>query len=441
MVARGLVRQIACFYDNRRGASAIVVALLAVPMVVGVGMGVDYILAQQRQEKLNAICDTAALAGETPAMMTQSWSAGQIAAIRMFAAQASAYTSVNNLNASVTGQDTATGTGTTRTITVSYTAQSPNIFSALLNIASLPIQGTSTATQSQAPNINYYLLLDTSPSMAIAATQAGIATMVANTSSQGGCAFGCHEINPSSDNLGNPGGEDNYALARALSVPLRIDLVNSATQSMLSLAPTIGAQNNATYKFGVYTFDYTIHQLATLGTASAAQTAANNLQQLEVYNNGGWLTQNTYNDDEDTNWDGAMSSLYSGTYQMPTPGLGSSAPGDTPQEVLFIVSDGVIDESSSGNRLISPVGEFSAWCTNIKARGIRIAFLYTTYYPLTTNGFYNSYVAPFEAQIGPTYAQGCASPGLYFEVSTGGDITSAMNTLFQKTVTTAHLTQ
>ncbi len=108
--------------------------------------------------------------------------------------------------------------------------------------------------------------------------------------------------------------------------------------------------------------------------------------------------------------------------------------------MLFIVSDGVIDESSGG-RLISPVDEFSTWCSKVKANGVRIAFLYTTYYPLPTNAFYNSYVAPYQSQIGPTYAQNCASPGLYFEVSTGGDITSAMTTLFQKTVTTAHLTQ
>ena len=62
--------------------------------------------------------------------------------------------------------------------------------------------------------------------MAIAATQAGINTMVANTPTQGGCGFGCHEFDPAADNLGNagnPGGEDNYALARNLGVTLRID--------------------------------------------------------------------------------------------------------------------------------------------------------------------------------------------------------------------------
>lgn len=37
-------------------------------------------------------------------------------------------------------------------------------------------------------------------------------------------------------------------------------------------------------------------------------------------------------------------------------------------------------------------------------------------------------------------AQACASPGLYFAVDTGGDVNAAMIALFQKAVSTAHLT-
>ena len=35
----------------------------------------------------------------------------------------------------------------------------------------------------------------------------------------------------------------------------------------------------------------------------------------------------------------------------------------------------------------------------------------------------------------------CASPGLFFQVSTDQDITAAMNSLFQQAVSTARLTQ
>jgi hypothetical protein len=81
-----------------------------------------------------------------------------------------------------------------------------------------------------------------------------------------------------------------------------------------------------------------------------------------------------------------------------------------------------------------------SYCTTIKNRGIRIAVLYTTYLPLPTNAWYNSYIAPFQPNIGPNL-QSCASPGLYFQVSTDQDISAAMVALFNKAVATAHLTK
>jgi hypothetical protein len=80
----------------------------------------------------------------------------------------------------------------------------------------------------------------------------------------------------------------------------------------------------------------------------------------------------------------------------------------------------------------------TSYCTTIKNRGIRIAVLYTTYLPLPTNSWYNSYIAPFQPQIGSTL-QSCASPGLYFQVSTDQDISSAMVALFDQAVKTAYL--
>ena len=78
------------------------------------------------------------------------------------------------------------------------------------------------------------------------------------------------------------------------------------------------------------------------------------------------------------------------------------------------------------------------WCTTIKNRGIRIAVIYTTYLPLPTNSWYNTYISPFQAEIGPTL-QSCASPGLFFEVSTDQDISAAMTKLLDYAVQTAYL--
>ena len=36
-----------------------------------------------------------------------------------------------------------------------------------------------------------------------------------------------------------------------------------------------------------------------------------------------------------------------------------------------------------------------SWCDDIKKNGVKIAVLYTTYLPLPTNAWYNSWIAPF----------------------------------------------
>jgi hypothetical protein len=429
---------------NNGGNVAIVAALMMIPISLAVGMSIDYTLATRRQDQINGMADSAALAAVTPTMMLSSASTAQAAAQTMFLAQVATVPKVSYSlsNISVTATDTTTAASVTRTTKITYTAASTNIFATLLGMSTLPISGTSTATSSLAPKTDFYLLLDTSPSMEIAATTAGINTMVANTSSQGGCAFGCHESYPSADNLGNPGGEDNYALARNLGVTLRIDLVNTATQNLMSVAQTTATQNNTTYRAAIYTIDYNFNTLIGItqsnpaSNLAAAGTAAANIKALEVYDNN-CLTKTNCNSDEDTYLDTGLSDVNTA---MPNPGNGTSNPGDTPQEVVFIVSDGLNDELVSGSRAYPPVSTNTTWCTTIKNRGIRIAFLYLTYNPLPTNSWYNTYIAPEQSQIAAD-AESCASPGLYFQVNTDGDISAAMTALFQKVIATAHLTQ
>jgi len=472
------------------GTVAMIFGLSLVPLVFLSGAGVDYGSAAMREAQLNAIADSASLAAVSPAMMDQGDSASITAATNYFNAQAQAITGINynTNNLSVTVTDSIT----TRTVVVSYTAQSQNFFPNVLSVAlggatTIGLSGSSTAVGSVAPNINFYLLLDTSPSMGIPATSTGINTLITNTSAQGGCAFACHESNPSADNLGNPknlkcsdgttkfpsGGEDNYAVAQCLGLTLRIDNVRAAVQSLTTTATQTAQNYSAHYQMAVYTFDVNFNTITSLtATLSTVNSDASSIQLYEVYDNNN-ATSSYSNSDEDTNWDGAsngtkttpaMSNINSA---MPNPGNGTNANGDTPQEVLFIVTDGMIDQNVSSQPAIA--GQYGAyccsgrqqstinplngsgsepdkdWCTTIKNRGIRIAVLYTQYYPLgTSNSWFNSYVAPL---IPPSASQdnigarleACASPGLYYAVTTDGDISAAMSALFQLAVSTAHL--
>ncbi len=330
---------------DRKGNVAIIFALSLIPAVFLIGMALDFTSAMHRRSQLDAAADAGALAAVTPSMMMQSDAAALTAATNIFNAEASAMSGVSNTTPTVT--ITPSNGGLTRTALVSYNAWSINNFPNVLGQSNWTISGSSTATATAAPNINFYLLLDNSPSMDLPATSAGITAMInatqnapANGGNAGGCAFACHESNPAGDNLGNPNGEDNYTLAQNLGVVTRIQNMNTATQSLMTTASTMEVSNNVTYQMAIYTFNYsgtnTIQALTS--DLTAAQNAAQGINVLEVYDNN-YLTSTNDNNDTDTDFDTAMQQMNT---IMPNPGTGAA--NSTPQEVLFLVTDGVEDK-------------------------------------------------------------------------------------------------
>ncbi len=454
-----MLDKVKSFRRGEGGNVAIIFGLTGLILVSLVGMSVDYTIAGRREAQLNAIADAAALSTTTPAAMGLTSVQAQANALTMFNAQAALVNGASALpsNPVITVSDVTNSNGSvTRSTNVTYAATSSNAFSQLLKMNTMNIGGTSAVSSSTAPNIDFYVLLDTSPSMGIPSSQAGINTLIANTPQQpgGGCAFACHETNPiQSDVAGNPkgtgayaNGVDNYTLAKQyLGLTLRIDLVQQAVANLYSTAQTTENQNKAQYRFATYTFDQTFQTITTLtSNLTTAQNQTANIKMLEVYNEGN-LTSSTNNHDEDTQFDSAMTN----SANIPNPGNGTNAAGDTPQEILFIVTDGVIDEAypgygptndTSGGRTIAPVGNQLDYCTPLKNRHVRIAILYTPYLPLTTNTFYQNNVAPVQTQI-PTALTTCASPGLFFQVNSDTDINSAMQALFAAAVGSAHLTK
>jgi Flp pilus assembly protein TadG len=434
---RNTLDQIRRFRTHDGGTMALFVGLASIPIIFSVGAGVDYSTASMAKSKLQAVADAAALSAVDHTAISGTAAAAQSTAQTVFNSEATNLNNVTVGNVTVTVTDSNTG----RTAVVSYTATKTNAFMGLLGIPTTTINGQAQAAAGLSVNINFYLLLDNSPSMNIAATSSGISTMVANTSAQGGCAFACHESNPSADNLGNPNGEDNYTLAQKLGVVTRMENLASATQSLMTTASSTEGSNTTQYQMAIYTFANsglnTIQALTS--NMTTAKAAAANINVLTVYDNN-WLTKTNQNNDTDTNFESAMSAINT---IMPNPGLGT--PTSTPQEVLFIVSDGVDDEVASscsqsldGNRCQAPFN--TAWCTTVKNRGIQIAVLYTEYLPLPTNSWYNNWIAPFQNQIGPNL-ESCASTGMFFSVTTDGDISAAMQALFQQAISTARLTQ
>ncbi|MBB4373372.1 Flp pilus assembly protein TadG [Bradyrhizobium sp. cir1] len=475
MLRRAVLR----FARDRKANVAIIFALMMVPIIFLLGMTLDYTLALRKREQLNAAADAAAIAAVRPAMLAQSdATAVKATAAAVFAAKAN----LSGLAAVPTPTITVTDSGLSRSITVSYTADSVNNFPGVLGKQTWQIGGSATAKASSAPNMNFYLLMDDSPSMGIGATAPDIKTLIqytapayqSATSSQN-CGFACHETNIAHDG----GSKDNLAIARQRNITLRIDLVTSAVNQLLnswSNCPQSGisggvmqcmaALNNTTYKAALYTFDVALNTLATLTTPTSAGTQVSNIALMPVYYQNcvvsGCSSSSATNPPTDYGTDiaGALKSIND---IMPTPGLGSNVAGDTPQEVVFLVTDGVEDKIST----TCPNGSFASYkrcqqpldtsiCTTIKNRGIKIAVLYTEYLQLIadpntgiqkTDNWYMSWIDKYDQPSSSTGTiaqnlQACASPGFYAHVQTGGNINDALKDLFIKVASsTASLVQ
>jgi Flp pilus assembly protein TadG len=482
---------------NSRGNVAMMYALVAPILVFGGGAAIDYGRAAQIHTKLNAAADAAALATLTPTMLQQSSSVAQAAAVSLFNGLTEGIPGVTAHATQVTVTVTVGSTALIRNVAVSYSSSVDTIFAQVLGTSALPVSGSSQASAQAPPNIDFYVLLDNSPSMALPATQAGLTQMQSLTAKQatGGCAFACHQAstNTSADTAGNPCTDgttptlnapppsttagslycktshgtqiDNYALARQNGITLRLDELNSGISTLLQTASAT-AQSTVfatppNYRFSIYSMDSLwsigLNQLMPLTSAYTAgwTIASSGFGVMEMFSNNNncatvlcLLGTGTPGGDVGTNYDDSLGKLSQASY-MPSPGNGTNQPSDNPQEVLFIVTDGVEDEQSGAriqqaiNNLGGAPGGKSTgtnWCTTIKSRGVKIAILYTDYLAVPANGWYEQYIAPIQSDIGPAM-QACASPGLFYDAAIGTDLGAALSALFAAVTQSGHLTQ
>ena len=434
-----LSRALKALWTAKAGNVAITFGLAVVPVIGMAGAAVDYSRASRIKAILMAAADAASVGSIARSSIGYATAAampadgpvplGQVNAINIFNGAINGKTGFTLASLSAT----VTKTNSQLTSTVEFTATIPTVLMEVLGWNALTVSGSSSAANGTPAFIDFYLLLDNTPSMGVGATPADVATMVSNTPDQ--CAFACH------DKSAEP--NDYYSLAKRLGVTMRIDVLRSATQQLMDTANATGTVPGqfrmAIYHFGTQAKNkQDLYTVTSLTTPTIAKGLAANIDLMTV------VGQNQF-DDRDTQFDTILPAMDA---EIPNPGSGQSSA--SPQKVLFFVSDGVADEPNPGNcsqplqgdRCQEPLNV--ALCTAIKNRGIRIAVLYTTYLPLPTNSWYNTWIAPFNqsgnSQISANM-QACASPGLYFEVSPTQGIADAMNALFEKAVATARLTK
>jgi Flp pilus assembly protein TadG len=467
---RGLSR-LKAFRSAKAGNVVITFALSLLPVIGLVGAGVDYSRAARIKTILQAAADAASLG--SVAKVSQAYTAAlamsQDGTIAAGQAQA-----LNIFNGEISGRGDFTMTSLTATVakanwqitsTVQFTATVPTVLMEVLGWNNLTVSGSSTSANGMPTFIDFYLLLDNTPSMGLGATQTDINTLVNGTTQYtqthgNGCAFACHDIKAANANPADLTNFDNfYQTAKNLGVTKRIDVLASATAQLMTTAANTEVVSNQ-FRVAIYTFGTwgSLTAPSDVAKSAASNYAPNRVVQLtpNLSNAGTAASQidlmtvnaNNENNDRATNFDSmfpAMSAI------IPNPGTGQSAA--SPQAVLFFVSDGLADEptpaSCSGNNISGQTRCIEAikasLCTAIKNRGIRIAVLYTTYLTLPSSGagsdsWSNTNVMPYVPQVSPAM-QACASPGLFFEVSPTQGISDAMNALFERAVATARLTQ
>src|SRR3982750_1869922 len=175
------------FLRDRRGNVAVIFAICCVPLITFVGSAIDYSRATQVRAKLQGAADAAsvgAIAKASPgfaaagSMTTDgSIAVGVTDAQKIFDANRANLTGYT-LN-SVT--PTVVKTGSTINSTVSFTATINTMFLGLIGKTTLTMSGTSASTANMPLYVDFYLLLDNSPSMGVGATPADVTKMVNNT--------------------------------------------------------------------------------------------------------------------------------------------------------------------------------------------------------------------------------------------------------------------
>ena len=431
---------IASFRHANNGNVAAIFAVALVPLIATLGCAVDYSRAVELRSKMQSAIDAASV-GSVARTSPGFIAAGAMTADGAIAAGVTDATNIFNGNMSSRSGYTLTSfsadvrKSANKVIsTVEFSATVPTTFTSIIGWNALTISGASTSTASMPAYIDFYLLLDNSPSMGVGATPTDVDKMVTSTSDK--CAFACHD----------KGNNNNYyKLAKTLGVTTRIDVLRSATEQLMVKAKQTATYTSqfqmAIYDFGASAQTAGLRALFALSpNLDKAKTEAGKIDLMSV--NG----QND-NNDQDTPYTTALPAL---NKVIADPGAGTAA---APQKYVFFVSDGVADEynpagctkPTTGGRCQSPINP--NLCKTLTDRGIKVAVLYTTYLALPTNQWYNDWIKPFNTgPYGPSpnsqianNMKACASPGFYFEVSPTQGISDAMNALFEKAVADARI--
>ncbi len=428
-------------------------------MLIGVaGFAVDYGYATYINQGLQSAADAAVLAATSQSAATAGGGYGNTNWLTSYGTDVFMGNIAKLPVSNVTPNFSVVSNGTGGVIaTASYTYAVPTFISGIIGMSTIPVSGSAKATANPLTYINYYILVDVSQSMGIGATQADMNTLYNRIAQYGngsdgeiGCAFACH-VQSGNGYYGGLQPYTNEYLAHNISpkVTLRIDAAVSAIQTIIGLAQS-NAGTNQNIKIGLYTMNEDPTNGTLVRTISNPSTNYTNLANLAATIN---LGNNNSGGSGDSDLPDQITNFIS-TSNIAANGSGASAA--SPQNYVFIVTDGLTDvpgACTSGHC----TGVLSASnCSTLKTKAT-VGIIYTTYNAIynyvwsssasqyipgtTYESNYTSLAAPYMSSI-PSSLQSCASSSIYYyKADDGPGITAGMQALFASSLQTAHLTQ
>ena len=250
-------------------------------------------------------------------------------------------------------------------------------------------------------------------------------------------------------------------------IQLRADAVGYAVKTLLSTAAASEQVTNQ-YQVGLFPFIQYLYGCTSITPCSASNAyvpLTTNLTGSTITNAAANLASlldtgaNSNLGSGGTHFENALSSMNSAITSVGT-GAGSS----NALPYVFIITDGSEDYQTqwaggwssqnwsstaavpyqNSSAVIPPNSVTSTdYCTTIKTRGITIAILYVPYQPIADpstifdneDGYANGNIPGIPAAL-----RACASPNFYYTADTPADINSALLSMFQQAVNTAHIT-
>ncbi|AIC31026.1 Flp pilus assembly Tad-like protein (plasmid) [Rhizobium etli bv. mimosae str. IE4771] len=431
--------------SDRTGNVAIVVALSLVPMLVAVGASFDYIRSYNVRQRMQSDLDAALIAAVKQINNTEDTDALKQKVSDWFHAQVENSYALSNIEIDTTNHNiTATASGTV-----------PTTFMKIANIDTVPVSVASAVKGPATSYLNVYIVIDTSPSMLLAATTAGQATMYSGIK----CQFACHTGD--THTIGKKTYANNYEYSTAKGIKLRADVAGDAVREVLDMIDEADS-NHERIKVGLYSLGDTLTEVLT--PTLNTETARNRLADASYGLTSATSKAATY-------FDVSLATL---KQKVGAGGDGTSS--GSPLKLVLLLTDGVqsqrewvvdkVNKNKTYGAYWNKVAPLNPdWCGYLKDQSDTMAVLYTEYLPITSDWGYNATVGSTMASANwkntwggtldsdvsssitrrdyiPYALADCASSkSLFISASSSTEITAGLSALFTQYLSSVRLTQ